>query len=147
MNTDDLPIIVLTGTPEERGLHYGEELRSEIRECSGVYLDMIGRTRGADPIPYLEEFMARSGYEAACRRLTPQLLDEVHGLAAGAGIDFVEAFAMQTIDEEWVYARNKALAAGGGRCSAAGYVDPSGKYAVLAQNMDIGRWCDGFKYC
>ncbi len=147
LNTDDLPVIVLTGTAEERGLQYGEELRSKIRECSRVYLDLIGKTRGVAPLAYLEEFMAGTGYEAACQRLAPQLLDETRGMAEGAGISFLEAFAMQTIDEEWVYARNKSLASAtaGGRCSAAGYVDSSGNYAVLAQNMDIGRWCDGFQ--
>ncbi len=124
-----------------------EELRSKIRECSAVYLDLIGKTRGVAPLAYLEEFMAGTGYEAACQRLAPQLLDETRGMAEGAGISFLEAFAMQTIDEEWVYARNKSLASAtaGGRCSAAGYVDSSGNYAVLAQNMDIGRWCDGFQ--
>ena len=76
-------------------------------------------------------------------RQTPELLDEVRGLAEGADQPFERVLYAQLMDEEWVYVRNRkyAMAADAGHCSGFAVRQHGG--AIAAQNMDLGQWLDG----
>lgn len=148
MITSDVPLIDLRGAPRERGRAYGESLRSLIAECAGTWLELLGSSRGTRPETYLDRFIGSTGYLPTIEQMTPDLLEEVRGLAEGAGLSFQTALAMQLHDEEWVYARNAGVLGqppARERCSSAGLWDASLPCPVMGQNVDIGRHSDGFQ--
>jgi isopenicillin-N N-acyltransferase like protein len=71
---------------------------------------------------------------------TPELLDEVRGIAEGAGVTFERILAYNLMDEEWWYSQDRghrhacSLVAVGGR---------DGRGTLLAQNMDLPEVMDG----
>jgi hypothetical protein len=148
MGTRQLQCITVSGTPRERGAAVGEEWRSLIADYFAVWrqnLEGISVPGGAPD--YFNRFMSATSHEAAARRWTPALVEEVEGLAEGAGLSFQEAFALQLIDEEWNYAQDLASAQTRrliDKCTALGLVNDCGQ-TVLAQNVDIPRWSDGFQ--
>ena len=50
---------------------------------------------------FANEFVARTDYLDAIRLHTPGLVDEMRGIADGAGLEFAEIFAMNMLDEMW----------------------------------------------
>jgi len=141
----DIRILTLEGTPKNRGRIHGEALRGEIHEVLGRWKDGIGRTLGLDPDSYVSEFFENTNFMPSITRWTPDLLEEVEGLAEGAGLDFKTMYVYQLADEDFWYSRKKALqksARREGHCSALGVFDP-GSAPLLAQNMDLTKMYDG----
>jgi isopenicillin-N N-acyltransferase like protein len=131
-------VVALTGSPRDRGRVHGEELRGEIAANMDRWRAALARDVG-DPNAYVERFLAETEHRAAIERDTPGLLDEVHGLAEGAGIPFAECFAYQLMDEEWRYRTDVAM----NRCSGIGVFRERDGAALLAQNMDLPSHYDG----
>jgi len=146
MNTNEMPVITVSGTGYERGAAYGEALCEPVKENIDRWMHMIADSRGISPEPYLKQFVQQTSYLATCERLTPCLLEEVRGMADAVGIDFELMFAQQLHDEEWIHARNKRLGwslSDAGKCSNIGVNDIPNGPTVIGQNIDIGEWCDG----
>jgi hypothetical protein len=135
-----MPIVRCAGTPRQRGEAHGEALRGLI----GAALDrwMTGlHAEHPDPRAYLRDFLARTDYIAAMTRWTPDLLEEIHGIAAGAAVPFEQLFAYNLLDEEWWFARTHARPAAG--CTVIGWWAGDGDPPLLAQTMDISSVYDG----
>jgi hypothetical protein len=66
-------------------------------------------------------------------------MDEVHGLAEGAGIPLTDCLAYQLMDEEWRYRTDVAM----NRCSGIGVFGEAAGGTLLAQNMDLPSHYDG----
>ena len=66
------------------------------RECAGA-------VTGAIPTTTCDACSRETDYVSAISRRTPDLLEEVRGIAAGAGVDPDLLFALQLLDEEWAY--------------------------------------------
>ncbi len=127
-------LLELSGTPYERGLQHGEELRAEIAEVmAGWKADLAERVEG-DADEWLAQFLARTSFDGAVRRHCPGLLDEVRGIAAGSGQRFEDVFAIQLIDEQWVAFMD------GRHCTTFGVDAGDGRPAIVAQNLDIPPW-------
>jgi isopenicillin-N N-acyltransferase-like protein len=142
----DFPVIVLEGSPRERGLIHGETLRSEIHKAVAVWKDTLAEDLGSDPDEYLEEFVGATSFEGAIDRWTPGLMDEVRGLAEGANLDFKTVYAYQLADEDWWYRRNKNLGVRlptGEKCSALGVVGEDGLPTFVGQNVDLPKFYNG----
>ena len=139
--TSHMPIVRCAGAPRRRGEAHGEALRALIQAAQGRWLESLGRAGYADPHVYLREFVHRTDYTAAMSRWTPDLLDEIHGIAAGAGVSFDQLFAYNLLDEEWWFSRSDARPAAG--CTVIGWWDGRAGRALLAQTMDIGSVYDG----
>jgi isopenicillin-N N-acyltransferase-like protein len=139
--TTHMPIVRCSGAPRQRGEAHGEALRDLIQATHGRWLANLGQAGHADPRAYLREFVRRTDYTAAMTRWTPDLLDELHGIAAGAGIPFDLLFAYNLLDEEWWYSRSQARPAAG--CTVIGWSDGGAGAPLLAQTMDIGSLYDG----
>jgi isopenicillin-N N-acyltransferase like protein len=145
MNSDAMPVLVVEGGPRERGRASGEALRSKIADC----LDSIDRAgekdRGIPAREFRARFLGETSFGEAIRRRTPELLDEVRGIAEGANQPFERMLYAQLMDEEWVYARNKKyeMEADAGHCT--GFAVRQGEGAIVAQNMDLGQWLDGYQ--
>lgn len=144
----DIPLIHLRGTPRERGRAHGEELRPLIHTHADRWLNWLGRRRGRKTRDYVQALAVESDFRSAIERWTPDLLDEVRGIAEGAAVEEAVIFGLQLPDEEWWFALDRRLAAGvapdeaGLACSSLGTPTADGTGSVIAQNMDMPDYMD-----
>jgi isopenicillin-N N-acyltransferase-like protein len=133
---DRLLVLELDGTPFERGLAHGKALREQIGDLLGAFRKDLQGLIGGDAATGPRRFLGATRYEPAIRRHTPSLLDEVRGIAQGAGQAYEDLLAYQLIDEIW--AQSRILF--GHKCTTIG-VDRSGTWpAFVAQNIDLPGW-------
>jgi isopenicillin-N N-acyltransferase like protein len=126
-------VVVLEGSPRERGQAYGEEARELVRE--GAERWRGGLTSPEDA--YLDELIDGTLFVETARRLTPELVEEVEGIAVGSGVDLRRLWALNLMDEDW-WVRGRPNQ----RCTSFGVQPGPGQPAILGQNMDL-RGMDG----
>ena len=130
----DLAIIDATGKPRERGQAHGEHARDLI--ASGLdrwRADLSKHGKDADRL--WKGLSRESGFRDAAARWTPDLLDEIEGIADGANADPDAVFAINCLDEAWWWGERP------GGCSAVAVADRGGR-PVIGQNMDLDTWMD-----
>jgi hypothetical protein len=144
-----LNLVQLNGTPRQRGQIHGEALRIKVRDNIGGWKDQLGKSVGENPDAYLAEFLANTDFQPAIQSWTPQLWEEVQGLAEGAGVPIDTIYAFQLPDEEWLYRRNRRMrlrAGDGEHCSSLGVLKNNGGLpSFIAQNMDVPNYYDGYQ--
>ena len=120
------PLITMEGEAFDRGRQYGEGAAAAIRQNAAVYLDLIefqaGLERGA-------ALGAADAFGPILDRYVPELLQEMRGIAAGAGCDLVEILLINARSE---------LMIGGDECTAlaaAPEITEQGR-VLLGQNWD-----------
>lgn len=148
MKTDDMPIIRVRGGDRDRGRQIAEALQPQIIDGFNRWLDSLGEARTMSPKPYLKKFLEDTSFEKTCRRLAPDVMQEIAGMADVLPIAEDLLFASQLHDEEWLYARDAQLPIHDDeaeKCSSLGVNDTPGAATVIAQNMDIGAWADGLQ--
>lgn len=138
-------VVVVAGTARERGLQHGLAVHDEIHEGYRRWRKVVTEERGEPWEQWLHALVHESGFLTTARQLTPTLVEEVEGIAVGAGLDFDEVFAYQLADEGWWF---RAEAKGGpvpsaGGCSVIGVRRESEVGPLLAQNMDLPDHFDG----
>jgi isopenicillin-N N-acyltransferase-like protein len=74
------PLIEIAGPPFPRGRRYGEEARDRILKSIALYRSRLAAIGVADPAPLIDRFIPRIG------DFGTQYLDEMRGIAAGAGV-------------------------------------------------------------
>lgn len=129
-----------------RGEMYGESARELIREAAARWRAAILDTApaGLGPDAYLAALVRETGYRVAVRRHAPDLLEEVAGIAAAAGVDEDVIFGMNLLDEEWTLRDRLSAAGGDHHCTSIGQAgDPAP--VVIAQNLDLKVWMDGLQ--
>ncbi len=112
---------------------HGAALAPAIRAHLDDWLTALGGQGVADPPAHLRRLLATTGFRSAVEELTPDLGDEVRGVAAGAGVDADLLLALQLIDEEPPHR------AGAGpllKCSSVGLAPPEGP-TWIGQTMDL----------
>ena len=135
-----LRVVDLHGTAWERGQQHGALLKDEIATLVERWRAEIQRDFGAPLDEFVERFLAGTMFDDAVRRWTPELLDEVRGIASGSGQPFDRMFVWQLIDEVWASGRGVMH----DKCTAIG-VDRLGEQPTLvAQNLDIPQMSHGF---
>ena len=148
MNSEEMPVLCVSGSPRERGRAVAEELGDTFKEGVLTWFEVTGKARRRNPEDYLREFLRRTNYRPICEKLSPHILEEIAGMAEASGIAEDLMFASQLHDEEWLYARYADLSHGAGegeKCSSIGVNDIEGGPTIIAQNMDIGAWADGLQ--
>jgi isopenicillin-N N-acyltransferase like protein len=136
-----LHILELGGSARERGLRHGRALRSEIAGVFTLWQADIARNTKRDAAVVITEFLAATNFIPAIEKWTPDLLEEVRGIAEGAGQSFDTVFAFQLLDELWVYLDQKNAH----HCSSLGVPARGTRPALVAQNMDLGSFRDGYQ--
>ena len=131
-----LRVVELAGTPFERGLEHGTRLRGEIAELVPAFTKDLAQAIGGESHSASARFLSATHYDAAIRRFTPTLLDEVRGVALGSGQSYEDMLAYQLADEIWAQAR--LLFAH--KCTTIGVDRDGGRPALVAQNMDLPVW-------
>lgn len=140
MTTDALPIVECASfDPRQRGRAHGEALRAVIAAKIERWHAAIETEYRAAPKPFLARFLADTRFRSAIERYTPDLMDEVQGIADGAAIDADTAYALQLMDEEWWFGH----AAHDGHCSGVAIAPAFGAATVMGQTMDLPAWHDG----
>ena len=134
--------VVLTGSPFERGYGHGAALQGQIRTHVDAWLGSLADAGLGEPRAYVAGLLAATDFRPAIERHTPDLWQEVQGVAAGSGLPPDLILGLQLLDEEWAY---RVRTAGGGalsKCSSLGIVSADGP-TWIAQNMDLGGYTDG----
>ncbi len=148
--TKKAAFLVLEGSPRARGRIHGEALRSQINALMEIWKDQLGRQYKVDPVQYIKKFLADTKFPDAIRKWTPDLLEEVRGIAEGAAVDSETMLAYQFVDEEWWYGRYGYFRSGkpvpvDKKCSALGATGQPGLPTFVAQNLDIPAYTDGYQ--
>lgn len=144
----EIPVLVLEGSPRQRGQVHGEELREKILELVQIWKLGLGRQYWMDPDEYISEFLENTNFPVAIKKWTPGLLEEVKGLAEGSGVDYETMLAYQFVDEEWWYGMHKTWRLpipDAKHCSALGVYGQEGLPNLVAQNLDIPAYTNGFQ--
>jgi len=150
MNTSQMPIIELSGTPRQRGRQQGQLLKSQIQAVVTAWLNDLGNfgrnSSTAKPIDnkvYLSNLLAETDYLSAIDRWAPDLLEEIKGIAEAAEQPFEYILGLNLMDEEWVYGLRQSLNKPTEKCTAFGVPAQAGNTGFAGQNMDISSWADG----
>jgi hypothetical protein len=136
---EDRAPLFLDGTPYLRGLTHGKALGSRIQALVARWKDELEQGSGMNADELIVRFVDRTDYVAAMLRWTPDLLDEIRGIADGACVELDTMLCFQLVDELW----NNLEVAFPEHCSSLGLPPQGGEPAFLAQTMDIERFRDG----
>ena len=131
-------MLVLEGHAAERGRQHGEALRDEVRASLCRFLDDAAIRTGLPGARYVEQFLADTDFVGAIRAHTPALLEELSGIAEGAGVPPEQVLAYNFLDEEWWYSETLRS-----KCSALAVPARDGQPALVAQTMDLPLPMDG----
>lgn len=86
------PAVFVSGTPYEMGYQHGRAAGDQMRAFADHLVRASGHTRTV-------VLGAAARFRPACERFCPQLMPELEGLAAGAGISLEEALLLQVRGE------------------------------------------------
>lgn len=90
------PEVRISGSPYERGRQYGAAVAPQVRHSIASYARLFAHRRGLD-------WQAAQGealrYEGLLRELAPDLLEEIRGIADGAGEPFAAILALNVRTE------------------------------------------------
>jgi hypothetical protein len=128
-----LRIVELSGTPYEMGKIHGRTLKAEIRELVGRWKQNLEANYPVPADAFIRRFLERTDFKPAIDRWTPGLIDEVRGIADGAGLDFETIYVYQLIDETWTMGPDLGFA----KCTSVAAGPGNGRPAFVAQNLDI----------
>jgi isopenicillin-N N-acyltransferase-like protein len=91
-----IPSVRVEGGPRDRGRQYGETARALVRRSIQAYEGVFAHYAGWD-WPTVSEHALR--YVAPIEAVWPQYLEEIRGIAEGAGVDFADVMAINTRTE------------------------------------------------
>ena len=100
------PRIRVTGTPYERGRQYGTQARDLVRLSVQAYQRVFAHYAGWD---WPDVRRAAAGFEASVAAFRPAYLEEMRGIADGAGLDLADVLAIN-VRTEVMYAAKARLA-------------------------------------
>jgi hypothetical protein len=136
-----LRVVDLAGTPYQMGKIHGQALKAEIQELVKRWKEDLASSFKVAPEAFIRAFLRKTDFKPAMERWTPGLLDEVRGIADGAGIDFDTIYAYQLIDEVWAMGADVDLS----KCTTVAAAKRNGHPAFVAQNLDIPAFYHGFQ--
>jgi len=131
----------LHGTPYERGYAHGELLRADIHAVIDLLKEDIAAYTGLEADTFIHRFLGGTDYVSAMRQWTPELLEEIQGIAAGSGMDEASILMHQLGDEFFFNAERFSVH----KCSSIGVDRHEKGPAIAAQNMDIPVYFHGFQ--
>lgn len=136
-----LKLVTFTGTGYELGLQHGKKLKNEIAEIVGKWKENTTKSLNKDADLVLKEFMDYANFVPVIKQWTPELYDEVKGIAEGSEQNFDDILVLNLLDEFWVYVDNPE----NHHCSDLGVPAQNGEPTIVAQNMDIESYTDGYQ--
>ena len=138
---EKLRIVDLEGTPYQMGKVHGQTLKTEILELLKRWKEDLEKTYRVTAEVFIKNLLKKTDFQPAIARWTPGLLDEVRGIADGAGVDFDTMYAYQLIDEIWAINDDLGLS----KCTSIAAGKRNGNPAYVAQTLDIPAFYHGFQ--
>lgn len=139
--TRELKVVSFDGSGYELGLQHGTALKQEIGKVIEAWKENVEDQLDKDADSVLKEFFAYADFDASIQKWTPELHEEIRGIAAGSGQKLQDVFVLNLLDEFWVYVNNES----NHHCSAIGAPALHGNPGYLSQNMDLENYTDGFQ--
>ncbi|MGW4796043.1 C45 family autoproteolytic acyltransferase/hydrolase [Nonomuraea sp. NPDC004297] len=137
MSSVSLPLIEISGTPRERGRQYGEQAREPVARALAYYAEAFGHSSG---LTWDQVVRRAARWAEPSRAFAPELVEEMEGVAEGAGVGFLDVLALNARGEI-LYDTTFSAMAPDGCTSFALTGEASGDGHVYAgQNWD---WRDG----
>ena len=133
--------VKLSGSGYELGLQHGKILKNEIDEIVKKMKQNTADNLKKDTEQVLQEFFTYAQFTDAIKKYTPELYEEVRGIAEGSGQNFNDIMVLNLLDEFWVYINN----INNHHCSGMGVPSVNGSTSYVAQNMDIEKYTDGYQ--
>ena len=129
------------GEGYELGLQHGKHFKKEIGKLITAWKQDVAAFNKKDADLMIREFLEYGRFEEAIRKWTPELLEEMQGIADGAEVAYRDVLTINLMDEFWVFEMDFTEQ----HCSGIGI--PAGKDhpAMVSQNMDIGSYTDGYQ--
>jgi len=137
----NLKVLVLEGTPYERGRQHGDALKKDIRALVKLWKEDIEKTYKSEADVFIQKFLAATNFQRAINKWTPDLWEELKGISDGSGLDFDTMFAFQLVDEIWVLGKDIQAE----KCTTIGLKKTAKQPPVVAQNLDIPQFYHGFQ--
>lgn len=133
--------ITLSGSGYELGLQHGKTLKKEIGEIVTKWKANTTKNFGKDAELTLDAFYKQASFDEAIKEYTPDLYEEVRGIADGSEQAFRDILVLNLLDEFWVYIDELY----NHHCSDVGVPSRNGSPSFIAQNMDIENYTDGYQ--
>jgi predicted choloylglycine hydrolase len=132
--TSTSTVIDVTGDGYARGLSHGEQLRERVQASVGNLIEALGGPAE------IERFIGETDFLSTIDRLTPDLGQEIRGIATGADLPLHQVLAHNLMDEHWWWSttRNRREA-----CSLLAISEPS---PLIGQTMDLPTYMDGSQF-
>jgi isopenicillin-N N-acyltransferase like protein len=138
-----IDVIEVAGEARARGRAFGVARKGAIHSCLKDWLGSLSQAGIADTDAHLSRMLRETSFLPAIREHTPDLLEEVTGIAEGADEPFERVLASQYMDEEWAFRlRLKQATEVPEKCSSVAVRCRSGS-TIIGQNMDLGGYTDG----
>jgi hypothetical protein len=137
-----MTLIDCRGTGLERGRAHGESARAQVVAAVDHWAQatLASNPSAASIEQYAKGMLSSTGLLNTATRQTPDLVDEVRGIAEGAGLPFEVIAAYNFMDEQWWFDLPTPPPWEPG-CSVLGHT--TGQRTVLAQHMDLPAFMDG----
>src|SRR5256885_1511245 len=137
MTMEQFPHVRVTGTAAERGRQYGQQAAGRVRASVAAYREVFRHFAGWDWETVRRE---AARFERPIAAFRPAYLEEMRGIAEGAGVEFGDILAINVRTEVMFAAKAREAARGRvpAECTAFGVVpEPgSGEPTVIGQNWD-----------
>jgi predicted choloylglycine hydrolase len=137
----ELIIVSFSGSGYELGLQHGKELKNEIAEIVSAWKKNTSISLEKDADLVLKEFFEYAEFDLAIKTWTPELYEEIKGIAEGADQKLKDVLVLNLLDEFWVYVDNL----NNHHCSAMAVPAKNGNPGYISQNMDLENYTDGFQ--
>lgn len=137
-----LRYLEVSGNPYQRGFQHGAALKEDIHAMLELVKEDIRTTNKMDPDSFITAFLEYTDYEPALRKWTPDLLEELKGISAGAAISMQDLFMHQLGDEYWFNGHDLLMQH---HCSSIGLDRTKDRATIGAQTIDIPPFYQGFQ--
>lgn len=131
----------LSGSGYALGLQHGKLLKKEISELVVKMKKNMADNLHKDADKVIKEFFEYAQFTDDIKKYTPELYEEVKGIADGSGQTFNDIMVFNLLDEFWVYIN----AISNHHCSGIGVPSIKGSTGYIAQNMDIESYTEGYQ--
>jgi isopenicillin-N N-acyltransferase-like protein len=142
LEVETMIVIECTGDGRSRGRMHGEVARGLIRDGLQRWADATAGAAGIPITRYVSAFLSDTALLAAIETRLPDLVEEMRGIADGAGVPFDQVAAYNLMDEQWWYDLERTPNAEPG-CSVVAFADQGTGAVLLGQNMDLPAYMDG----
>ncbi|MGW0812074.1 C45 family autoproteolytic acyltransferase/hydrolase [Streptomyces viridiviolaceus] len=91
-----LPLVEISGAPRDRGRQYGEAVRPQLRAAMAYYEEAFGRSAA---LTWAQVTARAARWQQPVEAYAPDLLQEMRGIAEGAGVHLLDVLALNARGE------------------------------------------------